>query len=313
MQPGVFQNISDVYKSGDMKGTQDLLAKNFIDLEQAAKYFNLNDQDTAFLRGQGVTGYTGGMPDDYYASNLIGALRSNVNAVNPNTGFKTWENKPNGQPLNFTKRSPIDNFNQVPSGAGSNAGYVPPTAPPLKTELANDIEQSWRGLGIESDPTTGLPTNMNQVDMSGLRDMINKNQVTAQQARSTYKLNDDDMRWLDDVYDVDFYEPWEKTIDQSFRAGDKTATQDAIRRNQVTAAAAKDQFNLNDDDINWLVNSQGYEFYDPYSDIEAAYKAGDYGTVNSLKRQYKIGMDDLQGRFGLNDADMAWLARMGIS
>lgn len=312
MQPGVFQNISDVYKSGDMAGTQDLLAKNFIGLDDAAKYFNLNDQDTTFLRGQGVTGYTGGMPKGY-SSNLIGALRSNVNAVNPNTGFTTWQNKANGQPLKFTKRPATNNLVQVNPIAGGNSNYAPPTAPPLKSELAGQVEQSWRGLGIESDPVTGLPTNMNQVDMSGLRDLINQNQVTAQQARSTYKLNDDDMRWLDDVYDVDFYEPWAKSVEDTFRAGDKTATQDAIRRNQITADAAKDQFNLKDDDINWLVNSEGYKFYDPYADIEAAYKAGDYYTVNALKGQYGVGMNDLQSRFGLNADDMNWLARMGIS
>ena len=310
MQPGVFQNISDVYKSGDMKGTQDLLVKNFIGLDDAAKYFNLNDQDTTFLRGQGVTGYTGGMPAGY-ASTLIGALRSNVNAVNPNTGVKTWENKANGKPLKFTKRPAVNNLNQVTPVQGSP--YVPPTAPPLDPKIANEIEQSWRGLSINSDPTTGLPTNMNEVDMGGLSDLINKNQVTADQARSTYDFNDDDMRWLDDVYDVDFYQPWEQTIDQSFRAGDMAATQDAINRNQITADAAKDQFDLNDDDINWLINSQGYQFYDPYSDIEAAYKAGDYSTVNSLKGQYGIGINDLQSRFGLNEADLSWLARMGIN
>ena len=311
METNTLQGVYDAYKSGDFGKTQDILNSNKLGLEDVSSYFNLLPEDLTYLNNQGVTGYQGAAATPEYASSLIESLRGSADTVNPNTGFKTWANKANAAPLNWVK-SPAAGLNKVVAGDGSGTAYVPRTAPPLKSALGLQASQDWNNLGIKSDPVTGLPTNMSDVDLGGFEQMLVDKQITADQARSTYNLNDDDMRWLDDIYDVDFYTNWGKQAVDANQANDMSALQNVITSNKVTQDQAVDQFDLTPEDVSWLTEHENMSFYDPNTDIMNAFKAGDYYTVNALKDQYDLPMSSLASTFKLGADDLAYLANLGI-
>ena len=122
----------------------------------------------------------------------------------------------------------------------------------------------------------------------------------------------------------------------AYRSGDIAGVNRAVQEGRLTAAQAKANFGLTDDEIAYMANTAGVKFYPPtsvtnryaagavvnadgsvtvgnktYTAAEAAlynaYLDGNMAEFNRLTALNKFTLPDMQAKFGLTDADMAWI------
>ncbi len=122
----------------------------------------------------------------------------------------------------------------------------------------------------------------------------------------------------------------------AYRSGDIAAVNRAVQEGRLTAAQAKANFGLTDAEIAYMANTAGVKFYPPtsvtnryaagsvvnadgsvtvgnktYTPAEAAlynaYLDGNMAEFNRLTALNKFTLPDMQAKFGLTDADMAWI------
>jgi hypothetical protein len=122
----------------------------------------------------------------------------------------------------------------------------------------------------------------------------------------------------------------------AYRSGDIAGVNRAVQEGQLTAAQAKANFGLTDAEIAYMANTAGVKFYPPtsvtnryaagsvvnadgsvkvgdktYTAAEAAlynaYLDGNMAEFNRLTALNKFTLPDMKAKFGLTDADMAWI------
>jgi hypothetical protein len=122
----------------------------------------------------------------------------------------------------------------------------------------------------------------------------------------------------------------------AYRSGDIAGVNRAVQEGRLTAAQAKANFGLTDAEIAYMANTAGVKFYPPtsvtnryaagavvnadgsvkvgnktYTAAEAAlynaYLDGNMAEFNRLTALNKFTLPDMQAKFGLTDADMAWI------
>ena len=130
------------------------------------------------------------------------------------------------------------------------------------------------------------------------------------------------------------YTPAETAAYNAFKSGDIAAANNAIQSGKLTAAQMKSSFGFTDADIAYLANSSGIKFYTPptavttgvttgvtggttvggktytqaETDLYNAFKSGNMAEFNRLAAANKLTAGDMQSKFGLTSADMAYLA-----
>jgi hypothetical protein len=158
--------------------------------------------------------------------------------------------------------------------------------------------------------TVATPTNLTQTTPTGLLEV--GKQATSQAQTQAAKT----------------YSPAEVAAYNAYRAGDIAGVNRAIQTGQLTRAQVQSSFGLNDADMNWLVNNSGVKFYTPTTvtgvttggttvgnktytqaetDLYNAYRAGNIAEVNRLLAANKWTGADIKSKFGLTDADIAWI------
>jgi hypothetical protein len=128
------------------------------------------------------------------------------------------------------------------------------------------------------------------------------------------------------------YSPAEVAAYNAYRSGDIAGVNRAIQQGNLTAAQVKSSFGLSDADMNWMINNAGVKFATPTTattttttttgtgttvgnktytqaetDLYNAYRAGNMAEVNRLLAANKWTGADIKSKFGLTDADIAWI------
>lgn len=124
----------------------------------------------------------------------------------------------------------------------------------------------------------------------------------------------------------------------AYRSGDITGVNRAVQEGKLTASQIKQNFGLSDADIAYMANNAGVKFYSPtttdatnryaagavvnadgsvtvgnktYTAAETAlynaYLDGNMAEFNRLTALNKFTLPDMQAKFGLSNADMAWI------
>jgi hypothetical protein len=127
---------------------------------------------------------------------------------------------------------------------------------------------------------------------------------------------------------VKTYSPYETAAYNAYRSGDIAGVNRAIQQGNLTAAQVKSSFGLSDADMNWMINNAGVKFSTPTTattttgtgttvgnktytqaetDLYNAYRAGNMAEVNRLLAANKWTGADIKSKFGLTDADIAWI------
>ena len=126
------------------------------------------------------------------------------------------------------------------------------------------------------------------------------------------------------------YSPAEVAAYNAYRAGDMAAVNRAVQSGNLTRAQVQSSFGLSDADMNCMVNNAGVKFFTPITtnvvtgttgattvgnkaytqadtDLYNAYRSGNIAEVNRLLAANKLTGADIKSKFGLTDADIAWI------
>jgi hypothetical protein len=132
------------------------------------------------------------------------------------------------------------------------------------------------------------------------------------------------------------YSPAEVAAYNAYRAGDIAGVNRAVQAGNLTKAQVQSSFGLSDADMNWMANNAGVKFFTPTTvttggttgatgvttggttvgnktytqaetDLYNAYRGGNITEVNRLLAANKWTGADIKSKFGLTDADIAWI------
>jgi hypothetical protein len=126
------------------------------------------------------------------------------------------------------------------------------------------------------------------------------------------------------------YSPFETAAYTAYKSGDIAGVNRAVQEGKLTKAQVQSSFGLSDADMNWMANNAGVKFYTPtttdvvtnltgtttvgnktYTADETAlynaYRSGNIAEVNRLLAANKWTGADIKSKFGLTDADIAWI------
>ena len=131
----------------------------------------------------------------------------------------------------------------------------------------------------------------------------------------------------------------DKQLYDAYVAGDSAKVNQIIKANNVTADEIQTRFNLSPADMAWIDNQAGIDYAAPvtntggtggntggittvlspsgqaYSASDTAmynaFRAGDYGLLNGLMATYSVTPAYIKTKFGLSDADIAYITGQG--